>query len=219
MSTDERDGPAPENRWLAETGGRRGASYAARFRQLQARGEAVHGEAEAVQRLLDGIGRSLGSVLDAGCGTGRIAQELARRGHEVAGVDLDASMLAEARKEAPGLAWVEADLADLTPDVLAAHGLPTAYDVVLAAGNVMVYLTPGTEEQVVARLAALTRPGGLLVAGFAHDRHVSRDAYDGWCRAAGLAPVTRWSTWEGDPDDGGGYAVHVHGFGTAADPD
>ena len=51
------------------------------------------------------------SVLDAGCGTGRVAIELARHGVDVVGVDVDASMIGEARRRAPELEWVEADLA------------------------------------------------------------------------------------------------------------
>ena len=55
-------------------------------------------------------------VLDAGCGTGRVAIELAARGYAVVGVDLDAGMLGRGPHQGPGLAWVEADLADL-PDL------------------------------------------------------------------------------------------------------
>ena len=93
-------------------------------------------------------------------------------------------------------------------DLLAAR---VAYDVVAAPGNVVVYLTPGTEADVVAALAEALRPGGLLVAGFASDRHVGVDEYDGWCRAAGLTTVHLWSTWEGAPlAAGSDYLVGVH---------
>jgi SAM-dependent methyltransferase len=40
------------------------------------------------------------TILDVGCGTGRHAIELARRGFKVTGVDISAGMLAEARKHA-----------------------------------------------------------------------------------------------------------------------
>ena len=40
------------------------------------------------------------SVLDVGCGTGRHAIELARRGYPVTGVDISAGMLEQAKKEA-----------------------------------------------------------------------------------------------------------------------
>src|SRR5437763_1255862 len=64
-----------------------------------------HGEADFV------AARGGRSVLDAGCGTGRVAIELARRGFDVVGVDLDPDMLAVARAKAPELDWRLADLA------------------------------------------------------------------------------------------------------------
>lgn len=200
----------PANRWLAETGGSRGAAYAARFDELAASGADPHGEARFVDALL-----ARGStVVDAGCGTGRVAAELARRGHRPTGVDLDSSMLAEARRRHGDLAWVEADLLDVTGEQVCAP-----VDCVLLAGNVVVYLTPGTEADVVARTASWLRPGGLLVAGFAADRHVSRHEYRTWCSAAGLEPVTGHAGWGGGPDDDGPYTVQVHRRpGKHADP-
>lgn len=189
------------NRWLDETGGTRGAAYAARFDELAASGADLHGEA----RFVDGLLAPRSSVVDAGCGTGRVAAELARRGHRPTGVDLDGSMLAEARSRHPDLTWVDDDLLDVDgADV----GAPA--DCVLLAGNVVVYLTPGTEAAVVVRAASWLRPGGLIVAGFAADRHVTRQDYGAWCATAGLDHVSSHAGWEGGPDDGGPYTVQVH---------
>jgi 2-polyprenyl-3-methyl-5-hydroxy-6-metoxy-1,4-benzoquinol methylase len=104
--------PVPENPWLAVTGGTAGPGYAARFAALEREGHDLHGEARRVDTLLrEELGRP-GDVLDAGCGTGRVAIQLARLGHRVIGVDLDASMLDEARAAAPGLDWRLVDLGE-----------------------------------------------------------------------------------------------------------
>ena len=197
------------NRWLAHTGGTSGPAYGERFRRLAAQGVDVHGEARLLDALLRRELGGPGRVLDAGCGTGRVGVELARRGHEVVGVDLDDSMLAEARTLAADAAvevtWWHADLLDV-PRLVGSESV----DLVAAPGNVMVFLTPGTEGDVVRALTAALRPGGLLVAGFAHDRHVSRAHYATWCREAGLQHVQSFAAWDGAPDDEGAYAVHVH---------
>ena len=52
-----------------------------------------------------------GPVLDAGCGMGRVAMELARRGFDVMGVDLDADMVGVRGGKGPDLPWLAGDLA------------------------------------------------------------------------------------------------------------
>jgi SAM-dependent methyltransferase len=142
-------------------------------------------------------------VLDAGCGTGRVAIELAGRGLDVAGVDIDASMLARAREKAPGLTWVHADLAEVD--------LGRTFDVVVMAGNVMIFLAPATETQVVANLARHVAPGGSLVAGFSLEPgRLDLATYDAHAGAAGLVVADRWATWDEQPYAGGNYAVSDH---------
>ncbi len=77
------------------------AAYAERFSAIAREGGSVHGEADFLAALRPPPAR----VLDAGCGTGRVAVRLAELGYDVAGVDADADMLAVARAEAPALAW------------------------------------------------------------------------------------------------------------------
>ena len=177
----------------------RGDAYDARWREMEALGQHVHGEADFVAALAPG------TVLDAGCGTGRVAAELARRGIATVGVDRDPAMLATARANEPDLTWVEGDLSTL-------ELADQRFDVVVAAGNVMVFLAPGTEAVAVARLAAHLEPRGRLVAGFGLTSGAyGVDRYDLDCRDAGLALVERFATWDRGPwEPGGDYAVSVH---------
>ena len=92
-------------RWTL--GNRTADEYDATYDRRAAAGERVHGEANFVQRF------EPKSVLDAGCGTGRVGRELARRGVDVVGVDLDEAMLTTARSKAPDVDWRLADLADV----------------------------------------------------------------------------------------------------------
>jgi SAM-dependent methyltransferase len=199
------------SRWSELTGGDAGARYASRFAELAATGADLHGEA----RLCTGLVPTGSRVLDAGCGTGRVAIRLTELGYHCVGMDLDDSMLTEARRSAPEIPWLLADLASLD---LPAHGIPDGFDLIVAAGNVIPLLAPGTEPTVVSRLAAHLRPGGLLVAGFGLDAAhlplasapVDLAAYDVWCDTAGLTLQQRFATWDGDEYLSGAYAVSVH---------
>lgn len=173
-----------------------GEAYQSRFDELAASGHDVHGEARFV------VGLGPRSVLDAGCGTGRVAVELARCGLDVVGVDVDASMLAVARRAAPDVPFVHVDLVELD--------LGRTFDVVVMAGNVPLFTPPGTEAALVAGVARHLAPGGALVAGFSLDRGYGLDRYDADCAAAGLSPAERHATWERAPYAGGDYAVSVH---------
>jgi len=176
-----------------------GADYQARFDALAAAGVDVHGEVRFV------LAFSPSSVLDAGCGTGRVAIELGRRGVDVVGVDLDASMLATARARAPSLQFEEADLAH--PDV----DLGRTFDLVVLAGNVPLFTAPGTQAGLVAGCARHVVAGGLLVAGFSLDRGYGLEAYDRHCAEVGLVLLERWSTWDRDVlGEAPAYAVSVH---------
>ncbi|MGQ0844360.1 MAG: class I SAM-dependent methyltransferase [Sporichthyaceae bacterium] len=185
----------------------RGEAYAARLRRLAESGMDMHGEAGLCSTLVDPPAR----VLDAGCGTGRVAARLAELGYRCVGADVDPSMLAVAR-EIENVVWIEADLTTLD---LAAAGETEPFDLAVAAGNV-VPLVPDPAA-AIARVAAHLAPGGLLVAGFGLARsHLPGDAavvdladFDAWCSRAGLALLDRLATWDGAPYAGGPYAVSI----------
>lgn len=148
-------------------------------------------------------------MLDAGCGTGRVAIELARRGHDVVGVDLDPAMLDLARDKDPELAWIPGDLSEVV--VSDDGGERRQFDAAVAAGNVMIFLERGTEAAVVANLAAHLRSGGVLVSGFQlSDGYMQLHVYDALAERNGLELESRYSTWEGAPFEGGDYAVSIH---------
>ncbi|MFJ8826963.1 class I SAM-dependent methyltransferase [Streptomyces sp. NPDC102467] len=198
------------SRWQELTGGTSGGEYAARFEALARSGKDMHGEAAFCAALLPAGAR----VLDAGCGTGRVMIRLAELGYDCVGIDLDASMLDEARARAPQLPWFQVDLAEFDA---AALDISANFDLVVAAGNVIPLVHPGTEAAVLKRLAAAVRPGGLLVAGFGLDAAhlpvpptITLPEYDAHCAAAGLDLVDHFATWDAAPYDGGGYAVSVH---------
>lgn len=174
-----------------------GDDYQARFDRLAASGVEVHGEVDLV------VAYSPSSVLDAGCGSGRVAIELARRGIDVVGVDIDASMLAAAERRAPELTWLRRDLVGLD--------LGRTFDVVVMAGNVTLFTPAGTQAALVRGVAGHVAPGGVLIAGFSLGRGYEVDAYDADCAGAGLMLADRWSTWDRQPwSAAADYAVSVH---------
>ncbi len=182
--------------------------YEARWDQLAAQGQDVHGEADFVWRYHPA------SVLDAGCGMGRIGIELARRGANITGVDLDPDLLERARRAAPTLRWINSDLADLE--------LGEVFDVVVLGGNVIPFVDPSDQSRAVARCAAHVRPGGLLIAGFSlRPDWPTAEQYDAWCTEADLEQCEAhpsWDAWrtnEGSPESGE-YRVFVHQHRTPA---
>ncbi|WP_270887795.1 class I SAM-dependent DNA methyltransferase [Pedococcus sp. 5OH_020] len=199
----------PRTRWSEVSAGLGGATaYQQRFDDLAASGVDIHGEAAFVESLLPPPAR----VLDAGCGTGRVATQLTALGYHCVGVDSDPDMIAVAEQRDPSTRWVRQDLSRL-------ELRSQAFEVAILAGNVIPLLAPGTLVTAVERLAAHLQPGGLLVAGFGLDEaHLPPGCpvtpladYDRACDVAGLSFVRRHSGWDRvswRPDSG--YAVSVH---------
>ena len=186
-------------RWFTETKPGHSQWYVERFRTLAAEGADLEGEA----RLVDAMVEPRSRVLDAGCGSGRLSGALHRRGHEVVGVDVDPELVAAAQADHPGPSYVVADLAELD-----LGGEP--FDLVVCAGNVMVFLAPGTEGAVVERLRDHVRPGGRLVIGFRRERHYPYSAFNVDLRNAGLSLEHRFGTWGLDPfTPASDFAVNV----------
>ncbi|EOM76195.1 class I SAM-dependent methyltransferase [Rhodococcus rhodnii] len=175
-----------QTRWEAERSQDDSQRYVERFDELADAGEDLHGEARFVDALLPRDS----AVLDAGCGTGRVGSELARRSHAVTAVDLDDVLLARARQD-PSLDVRRAELATLD--------LGCTFDAVVAAGNVMVFLEPGSERRVVGRVRAHLDAGGLFVAGFTSSARYTPERFDDDLAAEGFAVVHRFGGWAMEP--------------------
>ncbi|MEV0158252.1 class I SAM-dependent methyltransferase [Micromonospora sp. NPDC050686] len=191
-------------RWKTETDPEHSQWYIDRFRRLAAEGADLAGEA----RLVDAMVAPRSRILDAGAGTGRVGAELAARGHTVVGVDADPKLVEAARADHPGPTWLVGDLAELD---LPAAGEPEPFDAAVCAGNVMTFVAPGTEQRVLAHVAAHLRPDGLLVVGFGTDRGYRLDHFDADVAAtAGLRTEHRFATWDLRPwHDEATFAVTV----------
>ena len=99
---------------------------------------------------------AVADVLDAGCGTGLLAAELAARGYRVTGVDASEAMLARARLLlGPDATLIRATLPDLP--------LEATFDAVTCTLDGFTYLAPTALAPTVKAIARVLRPGGFLV--------------------------------------------------------
>jgi 2-polyprenyl-3-methyl-5-hydroxy-6-metoxy-1,4-benzoquinol methylase len=95
------------------------------------------------------------SVLDVGCGLGRLAVKLAMPDRQVTGVDLSPEMIARARKEGRG----PGHLMFLCGDFLERNFTAQQFDCVISAAT----LHHMPEDVAVPRMIELLCPGGRLV--------------------------------------------------------
>ncbi|HEX5461164.1 MAG TPA: methyltransferase domain-containing protein [Steroidobacteraceae bacterium] len=113
----------------------------------------------ALRRWLSRAARPGSTALDVGCGVGRWSLELARRGHEVTGVDLSPRMVERATARAQD-AGLTCQFATGNATTLA---LDRKFDVVLCVTVLQHIMEPEAAQTAVERLAAHLAPGGELV--------------------------------------------------------
>jgi len=115
-------------------------------------------------------------VLDVGCGPGRHALALARRGFEVLGVDLSPDFVALAR-EAAAAEGLPARFEQLDVRALAYAG---EFDVAICLCQGGFGLLGGTDEaDVFGRIVAAVRPGGGVALSAFHAAFAVRHLEDG----------------------------------------
>lgn len=96
-------------------------------------------------------------LLDAGCGTGRYAAELARRGYRVHGIDASPPLIDVARQSGSGAANLSFAIGDMLT-------LPPADDdAVLCRGVLNDLLEDDERQRALDRFADSLRPEGVLI--------------------------------------------------------
>lgn len=104
------------------------------------------------------LAAAAGSVLDLGCGTGRLTVTLADGAREVVGVDAAAAMLDIARSKPGGeaITWIEGDARTVRLD--------RKFDLVLLTGHAFqVFLTVVDQKAVLRTIAAHLNPQGRFI--------------------------------------------------------
>ncbi len=144
--------PVPSGPWFDEIAGFLGPAYL--------RNAFTKGTEQEVAFLVDALGLEAGErVLDVGCGPGRHALALARRGIEVVGVDLSEDFVALAR-EAAAKEELPAQFEILDVRDLAYDG---QFDAAVCLCQGGFGLLGGRDEPAVfARISSALRPGGRI---------------------------------------------------------
>jgi SAM-dependent methyltransferase len=122
-------------------------------------------------------------VLDLACGSGVHARRLARRGVEVVGVDIAASLVAHCRARAAeeGLARLHVEQGDMRDLAYEAE-----FDAVLLLSGSFGFFDDATNRRVLAGMVRALRPGGrLLIDVFDPGRMIVRPPSRTWSHYGG----------------------------------
>jgi 2-polyprenyl-3-methyl-5-hydroxy-6-metoxy-1,4-benzoquinol methylase len=172
------DGAPAREHWFEPIADHLGAAYL--------RYSFTKGTRQEVDHLVDSLGLSTGAqVLDVGCGPGRHAHELARRGVVVHGVDISERFVDLASRGAPpGATFERADARSL----VVRTDLHGRFDAVicLCQGAFGLMTAGGDDDLVLAGMAAALRPGGRLALS-AFNAYFAVRHFDGTDGADGTA--------------------------------
>jgi len=105
-----------------------------------------------VERVVAAVGPPPRAILDLGCGPGDLAGALAARGYHVTGVDLDADMIAAARRAYPTAVFHRRDLREV-------GRLAGPFAAAVCVGNVLPHVPAADLPAFLADLARLLPPG------------------------------------------------------------
>lgn len=186
MTSPANDAPTKWQKYVAEHPGH-SQSYIARFRQMFAEGLDLHGEA----RFVDAMADRGSTILDAGCGPGRVGGQLHQLGHHVEGVDLDAELIAAAQEDYPDVMWRHHDLSAIHPGVFD----KAPFDIAVCAGNVFPFAAPGSQTTILRCLRSVLTDTGRVVVGFGNDHDYTHAMFLRDVTDAGFSTPLTFSTW------------------------
>ena len=123
---------------------------------------------------IDSFLKNNSSILDIGCATGELALALAKKRHQVEGIDLNENMIKLAREKAERLGLnTEFLIKDMTK--IGSDFNPASFDAVLCFGNTLVHLeNPEKIKEVFMGIHKVLKSGGIfLVQVVNYDRILS----------------------------------------------
>lgn len=126
------------------------------------------GEAGYVADLLKQFAPKAEYLLDIGCGTGKHANLLTRKGYKVDGLDMSEGMLQTAKKNFPGMNFYQGNACDFD--------LKKKYDAIISLFHVASYQT--TNDQIVNYFKSVKKhlkEGGLFIFDFWYGPAVLED--------------------------------------------
>lgn len=157
------------NGWYSEQAGFFGPNYVEEFAYVFD-SERIKREVDFIEKIL-GCNRSLG-ILDLACGSGRHSIELARRGYNMIGLDLNSFFLEQAAiaaKEAGvTIKWIHSDMRQIP--------LEEEVDAVIFLFSSFGYLESDRDDQTVLnQIIKALRPGGEFVMDFINREWIMRN--------------------------------------------
>ncbi len=101
------------------------------------------------------------SILEVGCGTGRVTLQLAQEGAKIVGTDLDDEMLEVARSKSVDIRWEQGDMRTLD--------LGETFGLIILPGDAFQFMcTPEDQVKALETFKRHLEPGGVLVLHLDH---------------------------------------------------
>ena len=117
------------------------------------------GEAEYIDSLIKKYNSNTKKILDLGCGTGKHADILSKRGYKVHGIDLSESMLYEAQKKTAGNKMLSFSISNIQD-----FSIEEKYDTIIALFHVMSYqITDEEINKVFDNVYKHLNEGGIFI--------------------------------------------------------